>query len=364
MNSEVTNYADFTKVRYAQCWEDADVLMEALDVHAGGTYLSIASAGDNSLSMLAYDPAKVIAADLNPAQIACVQLRAAAYKFLEYQQMLEFCGIRPCKNRLSVYNGLRKDLPVECAKYWDAHTDDIKTGFYNNGKFENYFSLFRKVMKFIHSDKTVDKLLASKSVEQRREFYEKKWNNFQWKLLFRIFFSKHIMGKYGRDPAFFRYVDVPVSERILSRTRYALTELDTSENPYLHYILKGKYGESLPHSLREENFNKIKNNIDRLEIKLWSVETALENMSGTKFSGFNLSDIFEYMSEDAMENIYRKLIDSSEKNARIVYWNMLAPRSLPESLSTYAVKRPELEKELFAKDKAFFYSALRIEQIS
>ena len=87
-------------------------------------------------------------------------------------------------------------------------------------------------------------------------------------------------------------------------------------------------------------------------------------MSGTKFSGFNLSDIFEYMSEDAMENIYRKLIDSSEKNARIVYWNMLAPRSLPESLSTYAVKRPELEKELFAKDKAFFYSALRIEQIS
>jgi S-adenosylmethionine:diacylglycerol 3-amino-3-carboxypropyl transferase len=44
------------KIRYAQCWEDADVLLEALDIQPGQSCLSIASAGDNTLAMLAKNP--------------------------------------------------------------------------------------------------------------------------------------------------------------------------------------------------------------------------------------------------------------------------------------------------------------------
>lgn len=40
--------ADFSFLRYAQCWEDADVLLEALDVGPDSVCLSIASAGENS----------------------------------------------------------------------------------------------------------------------------------------------------------------------------------------------------------------------------------------------------------------------------------------------------------------------------
>ena len=51
--SEAAEHADFTSVlRYAQCWEDADVLLAGLDVQPGDTCISIASAGDNSLSLL------------------------------------------------------------------------------------------------------------------------------------------------------------------------------------------------------------------------------------------------------------------------------------------------------------------------
>ena len=60
-------------------------------------------------------------------------------------------------------------------------------------------------------------------------------------MLFKMFFSRTIMGKLGRDKAFFRYVNVNVAENILNRTKYALTELDTSENSYLHYIINGRY---------------------------------------------------------------------------------------------------------------------------
>jgi len=49
---------------YAQCWEDADVLLEALDVQPGHCCLSIASGGDNTLALLARSPQRVVAIDM------------------------------------------------------------------------------------------------------------------------------------------------------------------------------------------------------------------------------------------------------------------------------------------------------------
>ena len=48
----VATRADFTAIRYAQCWEDADVLVEALAPQPGHTLVSICSAGDNTLALL------------------------------------------------------------------------------------------------------------------------------------------------------------------------------------------------------------------------------------------------------------------------------------------------------------------------
>ena len=71
--SEAAVAADFTSLlRYAQCWEDADILLDALGVQPREICVSIASAGDNSLSLLTRSPARVIAVDLNPAQMAAV----------------------------------------------------------------------------------------------------------------------------------------------------------------------------------------------------------------------------------------------------------------------------------------------------
>ncbi|MCP4042805.1 MAG: DUF3419 family protein, partial [Gammaproteobacteria bacterium] len=84
MSSEIESRADFSRIRYAQCWEDADILIQGLDIQPGDTCLSIASAGDNALAMLARNPQRVIALDLNPAQTACLELRVAAYRELQH----------------------------------------------------------------------------------------------------------------------------------------------------------------------------------------------------------------------------------------------------------------------------------------
>jgi S-adenosylmethionine-diacylglycerol 3-amino-3-carboxypropyl transferase len=85
---EIAERADFSGIRYAQCWEDADVLLAALEPGPGRRCLSIASAGDNTLAMLCRDPESVLALDLSPAQLACLELRVAAYRELQHDAFL------------------------------------------------------------------------------------------------------------------------------------------------------------------------------------------------------------------------------------------------------------------------------------
>ena len=91
----ITARADFSAIRYAQCWEDADTLLAGLDVQPGDSCLSIASAGDNTLALLARSPGHVLALDVSDAQLACLALRVAAYRALEHHELLELIGSRP-----------------------------------------------------------------------------------------------------------------------------------------------------------------------------------------------------------------------------------------------------------------------------
>src|SRR5262249_13958095 len=99
MGSEIAAKADFSGIRYAQCWEDADILLEGLAVGPGDVCLSIASAGDNTLSLLSGGPERVIALDLSPAQLACLELRVAGYRELSHPELLELIGSKPSQRR-------------------------------------------------------------------------------------------------------------------------------------------------------------------------------------------------------------------------------------------------------------------------
>ncbi len=364
MKSEIENFADFSIIRYAQCWEDTRILLKALDLKEGETYVSIASGGDNSLAMLTQKVHKVIALDLNPAQLHCVHLKKAAFQKLDYNDLLTFLGITPCENRWAIFDELKELLPHETKIYWEAHPELLEQGIIHSGKFENYFRLFRKkVLPFIYNKKTIADLVRPKTKEERIHFYNNKWNKKRWNLLFRLFFSRKMMGKLGRDAAFFKYVEGHVAENILKRVKYALTELDCSKNPYLEYILFGTYKSNLPYYLRPEHFDIIKSNIDRLEIQQNTIEGFLSSYKGAPISGYNLSDIFEYMNKEEMFKLYKSLIKYAKEDSRVVYWNMLVPRQCPKTLKNEVKALEEISRALFLEDEAFFYSKFIVEEI-
>ncbi len=363
VKSEVEDYAKFDLIRYSQVWEDADILIEAMKINENDNILSIASAGENALSLLTKNPNKVFAIDLSLNQMACTELKKMAYKFLNYEECMELLGVFESNNRINLYNKIKNDLKEENQNYFDNNIQIIKEGIIHSGKFEKYFQIFgQKVLPLIHSSKARQKLLEKKSKDERIDFYNKTWNNFRWRLLFKIFFSRTVMGKLGRDKAFFRYVNVNVAEHILERTKYAITELDTSENSYLHYIINSKYDKVLPLAYRKENFETIKNNIDKLILLTESVETFINRDDVDYINKYNLSDIFEYMDDSQMCKIYESIFKKSPSGSRVIYWNMLADKRASKYFDNLDYREEE-STELLKKDKAFFYSKLIIEEI-
>lgn len=364
MPSEIQERAEFTEIRYAQVWEDADILVEGLALQPGYVGISISSAGDNALAMLAKGPSRLIALDLNPVQIACLELRVAGYRELSHGELLELMGSRPSARREPLYKRCRSQLSGDVRGFWDGHGDVIAAGIGTGGKFERYFRLFKdRIIPLIHTKKTVDALLKGGDLETRKAFYDARWDTWRWRLLFKLFFSRFVMGRMGRDPEFFAYVEGSVADRILSRTKHALTELDTAANPYLHWILKGTHGDSLPMALREENFDAIRNNLGALEWRVTPLEDALDELGKGAVDAYNLSDIFEYMGMEPYTALLTRLADSGKPGARLAYWNMLAPRRRPESLADRLRPLEPLASDLFKQDKAWFYSAFVLEEV-
>ena len=342
------------------------MLVEALKPE-GRHCLSIGSAGDNSFALLAAGAASVTAVEMNMAQIACIELRRAAYLTLDHSELLELIGSRQSSRRMRIYQACRAKLDQDVRAFWDSMPDAVEEGIGSAGKFERYFATFRKVvLPLAHPRKRLLSLLDARSPEERLRFYNEVWDNRRWRWIFQLFFSRTVMGALGRDPGFFKYVEGSVADRILSRTRHALVELDPAENPYLHWILTGAHGEVLPDALQERNFEPIRKALidGRFEAVPDSLEGWLdETHDRTRYDAFNLSDIFEYMSEANTLDLLERILAGANPGARLAYWNMLAPRSRPEVLSARLKSFDDEAGRLFAGDRAFFYSRFVVEEV-
>lgn len=85
--------------------------------------------------------------------------------------------------------------------------------------------------------------------------------------------------------------------------------------------------------------------------------------NGQKLDCFNLSDVFEYMSLANYHQILQRLSETGRPGSRLVYWNMLAPRSRPEHMAGWLRSLTGTAQRLHRADKAFFYSKFVVEEV-
>lgn len=357
----IAGRARFDLIRYAQVWEDADVLVAAMGPGAGRRFLSVCSAGDNVLALLVLDPREVVAADLSATQLECLRFRIAALPVLSHGEFLELMGARASDRRAALLKRVMAELEPHSASLWASLEPDIvRFGAGGIGKFERYFRTFRRaILPLIHRRSTVNGVFEPRDPAGRSEFFTRHWDGWRWRLATDLFFSKFVMGRLGRDPAFFEHVGGSPGAHVRRKVRVAATEQDPSVNPYMRWVLTGTHGAALPLAWRERSYAVLRQRLDRLTLVQGPVDKAADGA----FDGFNLSDVFEYMTPPEAEATYRRLLGIAAPGCRFVYWNMMVPRRVPPSLADRVRRADRLERDLAGQDKAFFYSDLVIEQV-
>lgn len=370
MQSQIQSRPVFQRILYSQAWEDPQVDLEGLRLGPDDDVLAIGASGDNPLAFVTAGPRSVTALDFNPTQNFLLELKVSAIERLDPLEVQAFLGARATTTpRAVLYGQVRSALSPGAREFWDAHPDLLERGVIHVGRFEGYLTTFRRyVLPLIHNERTRRRLFELETLEEQREFYRRTWDGRRWRVLFRIFFGKTLMGRLGRDPAFFKYVDVEqVGESFRRRAEHALTEIPTRDNWFLEYMTLGEYSRPelrLPPYLRPENHALLRATArEKLRIVTGSFEQFLPTVPEGSFSAYYLSDIFEWMSEEAFHTLLRAFHRASRDGARLTWRNLLVPRGHPAALGDLFEHEPELSRRLHFKDRSFVYGDFVVERV-
>jgi len=110
----------FSRLVYAQIWEDPQSDLDALELKPGANILTISSGGCNALAYLSANPAAVHAVDLNAAHLAMLEMKKLAIKHLpDYDSVLKYLGDANQADNLKRYQRhIRPHLSENAASFW------------------------------------------------------------------------------------------------------------------------------------------------------------------------------------------------------------------------------------------------------
>jgi S-adenosylmethionine-diacylglycerol 3-amino-3-carboxypropyl transferase len=356
----------FEDILYAQCWEDPASDRAALHIGPEDVVFTITSGGCNALAFLLDNPHSVIALDMSPYQNYLLELKIAAFRMLDHDELLEFVGVRASDRRRQLYRRLRDVLGEAGRSYWDSQAEKLDAGIIHCGRYERYMRLLRVWLYRLIGETTIRQFYEAASAQERAVLFHQKWENIWWRLFTRVLLSRTTMTLLF-DKAFFKYLDSSFSlgRNFARHTKHALTELPMRENYFLSYILLGRYysEEYLPPYLMKKNFDIIKSRVDRIEIVTDNCEHYFRTRPNGSIDKFNFSNIFEWMSPEAYELLLRDTVRVASDDALLSYRNLLVSRERPETLAHWIRTERALAQVLLQQDLSFIYNNYVVELI-
>ncbi|KAG5959116.1 hypothetical protein E4U57_000948 [Claviceps arundinis] len=273
---------------YAFTWEDARVDEWLLKLGPEDKVLAISSAGDNILSYLAQSPARVHAVDLNPTQNHLLELKAAAYTALSYEDFWKMFGDgKHDQFRALLVNKLSPHLSARAFQFWlsNTHVFQNKSGYglYDTGGSRHAIRAMRWVARLFGLRGTINRLLEARTLNEQREVWRHKvrpallsklvsnlvvaQESFLWSALG---VPKNQLSMIEKDHAESDLVkgDKPAAKNTRSHAiwHYMVNTLDpvaehthlAKDNPYYYVCLAGKFSRKChPHYLTPDVHAKL-----------------------------------------------------------------------------------------------------------
>lgn len=345
----------FTKINYSASNEDSESERKALDLKNSDTVLCITGSGARSLDLLVDLPQKIISIDLNPSQNFLLELKIAAFRVLDYQEFGEFIGLHTSANRHLIYKKLQPLLSPEAGNYWQKRPKAIGNGILYCGTWEK---LLRGMLKLARPrKKIIAELMNAPNMAAQQNIWSKKWDNVVWRFYLKVISNQFLWKHVVREPGARIIPDsFDVYAYIKQCMEHMAMNFDLKTNHYAHLIFCGGYQPRciLPHYLRPENFELIKNNLDRVEIVTASLSDYLKPVEN-EITAFSLSDFSSYAPTNAYGSIWQSIIRSATPGARFCERQFLVKRN-PEAQHAEIERDELLETALRKTDEAYIYT--------
>jgi S-adenosylmethionine-diacylglycerol 3-amino-3-carboxypropyl transferase len=348
---------------FGMSWEDPASDRRALAIQLGETLLTVTSGACNTLTLLLEDPGKVYAVDINPSQSYLLELKCAAVRHLDYDELRAFLGLATSDQRLQVFERLRGDLTEAARGYWTGKAEAVRQGVVHAGKYESFIRLFSRVLGLLQGKKRIEGLFRCETLEQQQAYFDQTWNTLQWRLLFKLFANKRVLARRGLTADYFKFDDGSSSfaESFLRRARRAMCEIPIESNYFLAQYLLARYRseEAVPAYLLRENLPIVRARLDRIEIVTSDAQSWLGRQPNSSIDAFSLSNICELMSREETGRLFAEVTRVARAGARVCFRNLMVPRGVPEALEREIELKEELSRDLIAEDRSLVYSRVQ-----
>lgn len=164
---------------YAFTWEDSRVDSRLLKITSEDVILAITSAGDNILSYALERPKRIHAVDLNPAQNHLLELKVAAFRGLEYQDMWKIFGEGKHENFQDLLlQRMSPHLSSQAFDYWlhagPSTFSPQGKGLYSTGGSRHALQLVQWLGKLLGIRKDMLQFASAQTLAEQREIWSKR----------------------------------------------------------------------------------------------------------------------------------------------------------------------------------------------
>jgi S-adenosylmethionine-diacylglycerol 3-amino-3-carboxypropyl transferase len=362
MSSEAPGAVTLEHLVFTMSWEDPALDREAFGLSPGADVAIVTSGGCNALTLLLDDPRHVLAFDYNPTQRFVLELKASAFRRLDYDGVLELLGVRKSRRRGALVEGVLPGLSPAARAFWAAQPWLVRDGVLNGGRYERFLAYFRRLLRVIQGRRRMEALFEPRDPRGRERFYDEQWNRLPWRLLFQLFFNKRVLARRGLSANYFTFDDGSRSfaDSFYRRATHALRDLSVHDNHFLAQYVLGGYREGvLPEYLRRGSFETIRSRVDRLEIVTADVRTVFD-LRPAAFDAICLSNVFELMPADETAAVLRRVAAALRPGGRMTLRNLMIPRAVEPGFYPVLNPDPIHARALLAQDRSFVYASFQV----
>lgn len=344
--------------------EDERTECAALDLSSHDRVLSIASAGDMPLSLLALGANTVDAVDVDPAQIHLARLKLAAVRSLDRGDAVAFLGFvpAPAHQRMVWLHHLLPALPEPSRRFWLRNKQPVQSGAILAGRYEQYVARIVRFALPILGRKGFDALFACTSLEQQQEVFRSHFDRRRMRLLFDVAFHPKVFSSRGMDPRSLQHRDaqVPLGQQYFQHFRALCTATPAWQNHLLQLTLLGRVRDVdvVPAYLSEDGVRVVRERADHLRFVQSDLVSYLESLEPGGFDKAHLSNLPDWLDQDSFDRVMHLLANKAAENARFVWRYIHVSRPIPVALRPRIVVDAERGRALRETDRFPFYAVV------